>query len=485
MAKLYTLIKNATVVSMEGSPQAVLEECDILIENDRIKAIGQQISAPTDEETITIDATDCIVTPGFVDGHHHMWQHLLRGLTVDWSLYGYCCHLRSVYGSLYTPDDVYFANYAASLSLLNNGVTTVLDHCHVINSPAHADAAVKGLKDAGIRGTFCYGFYPNPPVPGDMASAANDKFSPVARLEDAARVRQQYFADNEVDNSLITFGVALNEPPLVSREDNVAELDASRKLGARIITVHTSVMPGDIVKGEVIQNFSTAGRMAPDLVFSHGAYMTKDEMQALQQSGAGVVGTPDTELQMGMGYPVVWKALDQGCRACLGLDITSNQGNDFIVQMRLALQTQRARQLDRKVAQLLPRKTADAMRLATLGGAEVMQMESSIGSVTAGKKADLVIFRCDDIDTVPVVDPIGTVVFHASPKNIETVIVNGKIVKRDGKLVGVDWASLSGQVKARSQRLRDDAAKVDMTNAENLFKAAFEKGMEEAPITSF
>ncbi|KAL3485340.1 hypothetical protein BJX62DRAFT_229600 [Aspergillus germanicus] len=478
MATSYTLIKNATVISMEDAGQNLFEKCDILIGNDRIKTVAKGIASPTEGDVTIIDGTDCIVTPGFVDGHHHMWQHLLRGLTVDWSLYGYCCHLRSVYGSLYTPEDVYFANYAAALSLLNNGVTTVLDHCHVINSPAHGNAAITGLKDAGIRGTFCYGFYSNPPVPGDLASATNDTFTPAARLDDAARVQREHFVDNNIENSLITFGVALNEPPLQSREESVAELDAARKLGARLITVHTSVMPGDIVKGEVIQNFSSAGRMGPDLVFSHGAYMTQDEMAALKKSGAGVVSTPDTELQMGMGYPAAWKAMDSGCRACLGLDITSNQGNDFMAQMRLALQVQRARELDRRVDQLLSRKTVDALRLATIGGAEVMQMESVIGSITAGKKADLVIFRCDDIDTVPVVDPAGTVVFHVSPKNIDSVIVNGKIVKRDGQLVGVDWEALREEVKTRSQRLQDDAAKVDMSNAEALFRVGFEKGLE-------
>jgi cytosine/adenosine deaminase-related metal-dependent hydrolase len=87
--------------------------------------------------------------------------------------------------------------------------------------------------------------------------------------------------------------------------------------------------------------------------------------------------------------------------------------------------------------------------MAILGGAEVMQMESLIGSIIPGKKADLVIFHCDDIDTVPVVDPIGTVVFHASTKNIDTVIINGRIVKRDGELVGVDWRSLQDQIISR------------------------------------
>lgn len=146
--------------------------------------------------------------------------------------------------------------------------------------------------------------------------------------------------------------------------------------------------------------------------------------------------------------------------------------------MRLALQTQRAREYSNTVHREVGRKTADVLRMATLGGAEVMQMESLIGSIVPGKKADLVIFRCDDIDTVPVADPIGSVVFHASPKTIDTVIVDGKIVKQDGQLVGVDWPSLRGEIVNRSQRLRNQAAKVDMEKPESEFRSIFEKAMK-------
>jgi cytosine/adenosine deaminase-related metal-dependent hydrolase len=149
-----------------------------------------------------------------------------------------------------------------------------------------------------------------------------------------------------------------------------------------------------------------------------------------------------------------------------------------MAQMRLALQAQRARECDHHTVERdLRRKAVDALRMATLGGAEVMDMGSLIGSIARGKKADLVIFRCDDIDTVPVVDPIATVVFHASPKNIDTVIVDGKIVKQNGRLVGVDWEFLHDQMIRRSQRLRDEAAKVDMEKAESLFRSVFEKAM--------
>ncbi|OGM46176.1 putative guanine deaminase [Aspergillus bombycis] len=479
MPDSYILIKGATVISMEASGREVLDNCDVLLEDEWIKAVGRDISLPTEENAITIDAENCIITPGFVDGHHHMWQHLLRGITVDWSLFGYCCHLRAVYGSLYEPDDVYCANYAAALSLLNNGVTTVLDHSHIMNSPEHADAAVRGLKDAAIRGTFCYGFYQNPTVPGDLASMATDAFDKAARLQDALRVRQEHFPNNDPNSSLLTFGIALDEAPMQSREQNIGGLEIARELGARLSTVHTSVLSPGGPKAEVIEQFADANLMGPDLVFSHGGWMTDSELAAVRSSGAGIVGTPDTELQMGMGYPVVWKASDLGCRTCLGLDITSNQGNDFMAQMRLALQTQRAREYAHTVHREVDRKTADVLRMATLGGAEVMQMESLIGSIVPGKKADLVIFRCDDIDTVPVMDPIGTVVFHASSKNIDTVIVNGRIVKQDGHLVGVDWQSLRGEIISRSQRLRNQAAKVDMEKPESEFRSVFESAMIE------
>ncbi|KAI1012069.1 hypothetical protein LB503_004627 [Fusarium chuoi] len=142
-----------------------LANSDILIQDDRIVAIGQALPNPSESNVTIIDGQGCIVIPDFVDGHHHMWQQLLRGVATDWSLFDYTVNMRTIYGSLYTPEDVYLSTYFAALSLINNGMTSVLEHCHIINSPDHADAAVKALQDAGIRGTFRYGFYANPPLP--------------------------------------------------------------------------------------------------------------------------------------------------------------------------------------------------------------------------------------------------------------------------------------------------------------------------------
>lgn len=169
-----------------------------------------------------------------------------------------------------------------------------------------------------------------------------------------------------------------------------------------------------------------------------------------------------------------------GCRVGLGLDITSNQGCDVLAQMRLLLQMQRAlenakpnpnsnEEKESGPPIKLTRKTMDVLRIATLGGAQVLQLDQLTGSITPGKKADLVIFRCDDIDTTPVVDPVGTVMFHASVKQIDTVLI-------DGRLVGVDWLGLRGELGGRSERLRREAGGVDIKRVEEFWRDLFRGG---------
>ncbi|KAF4335469.1 5-methylthioadenosine s-adenosylhomocysteine deaminase [Fusarium beomiforme] len=456
----FILIKGATVLTVDP-PDGILENSDILIKNDRIAAIGQNLPKPSDGNGTLIDAQGCIVTPGFVDGHHHMWQQLLRGIATDWSLFDYTVNMRTIYGSLYTAEDVYLSTYVAALSLINNGVTSVLEHCHIINSADHADAAVRALQDAGIRGTFCYGFYANPPLPDQTNQ---ESFSHSSRLEDSARIKNKYFGRNDPSEQLLTFGVAPDEPEALPIEETISQIKESRDLGARIITMHVAMGPYDLGRRQIVQHLADKGVLGPDLVFSHGASFTDSELRAIKDSGAGIVSTPDTELQMGMGFPIVFSASDRGCHACLGIDITSNQGNDFFAQMRLALQTRRAQENEQGLPLSIARKTADVVRMGTLGGAEVMRLEDLVGSVTVGKKADLVLIRCDDIENIPVGNPAGSVVFHSSVKDIDTVIIDGNIKKRHGRLT-TDWQNLREEVVRRADRIKKDASKFDLSAA--------------------
>jgi cytosine/adenosine deaminase-related metal-dependent hydrolase len=370
------LIKGATVLTIDPS-LGNQENCDILIENDIIKSIGPGL--PLEADTEIIDGSECIITPGFVDGHHHMWQQLLRTVATDWSLFEYFSQMRTKYASLYTVEDVYFANYAAAVNLLNNGVTCVLDHCHIMNSPAHADAAVKGLQDSGIRGTFCYGFYENPVnVEGGTVATNWDQ---KARESSAKRVREQHFPNNDPEKTVLTFGISPNEAQAIPTKQLIEEIKFSRSVGARIITAHVSMGNGDVDNRPIVQLLSDAGILGPDLLFSHGSAFTDSELAAIRESGASICATPDTELQMGMGHPVAFRAADAGCHTCLELDITSSQGNNFVAQMRLMLQVQRAHENRGRFPLEIKRKTAEVLRMGTLGGAEAMRLENITGSI--------------------------------------------------------------------------------------------------------
>lgn len=139
------IIKNATVVSVDAAIGNV-SNCDVVIEDGFIKAVGPDLSSTADHTVL--DATDAIVCPGFIDTHRHTWQTQLRTLCTDFVLSDYLLTLRHVYGSCYSARDAYLGNFCGALESIDNGITYIVDHSHIMNSPDHADAAVKGRKFA-------------------------------------------------------------------------------------------------------------------------------------------------------------------------------------------------------------------------------------------------------------------------------------------------------------------------------------------------
>ncbi|KAB2571630.1 5-methylthioadenosine/S-adenosylhomocysteine deaminase [Lasiodiplodia theobromae] len=470
------LIQHGTVISMDPG-LGIMRDCDILIEGNTIVKVSPNITAPDSSTTRIIDATNCLVSPGYVDCHHHLWQQLLRSVGSDWSLMDYALIMRTCFGSLYTADDVYTANYAGAVDLLHNGITTVVDHCHILNSPSHADAAVRALKHARIRGAFCYGLYANPPLntthhPDAAAiNTADPAFTPAARRADLRRVLAQHFAgasgsaSNTWESRLLVCGLATNEPETAGAAGIAAEIAFARSADLRLplITSHVAIGHYDISRAQVVQHLGDADQLGPDLLFSHGAAWTDAECALLARSGAGVVSTPETELQMGMGHPVAFRLVDDepfGCKKVgLGVDVTCSQNNDMVAQARLLLQAQRARDSEegfkkgKKPPLKCPRKAVDVLRLATQGGADALGVGHLVGSLTPGKRADVVVTACDGLGMVPAVDPVGMLVCNSNASDIRTVLVDGRVVKDEGKLVGVDWEALREDVRKRSERL--------------------------------
>lgn len=467
------IIKNATVVSVDPTIGTV-PNCDVLIQDGIIKDVRPDISAPFDASII--DGTNAIVSPGFVDTHRHTWQTQLRTVTSDYVLLDYILSIRNIYGSCYTSHDAYLGNYCGALESIDHGITFLIDHSHIMNSPKHADAAVKGLQDANIRAIFCYGLYKNPAWEGSCLDLEQEKQNPNWRLEDSKRIRDTYFASSK-SSDLLQFGFAPAEVERCTIEQAIEEVQWGRSLKAKVITAHVAM--GKYDRGvHIVRNFEQQNQLGPDLLLSHCATLHDDELAAVKKYGVSLSSTPDTELQMGMGHPIAFKARKHGCVASLGIAITSNNPADMFQQMRLLLQAQRHQENEshEKPLPSVSQRCAEALEIATMGGAEAVGLKDVIGSVTPGKMADILLTRCDSPSMTPIHDPVAALVLYANASDIDTVFINGRIVKHNGKLTGVDWPKVREELResAKSIMERSKKAPVEGLTMEvaNLVKAA-------------
>lgn len=439
-----------------------LDPGDVLVEGGTIREVGVGLAAAGAE---TLDARDMIVLPGFVDTHRHVWQTQLRTEATDWSLFDYFVRMRSVYTGLYEPEDVRLGNLVGALEALAAGVTTVVDHCHILNSPAHVDAAIGGLREAGIRGVFCYGLFANP-VPPSFAPPADDAW----RADDLRRTHAAHFAGG--DDDLLRLGLAPAEAEAMPLDALEREIVLGREVGAHRISLHVAMGAYDRGRRLVAQ-LAERGLLADDLLLVHGAALGDEELDQMAAAGAAVSSTPETELQMGMGHPVAFRARERGVVASVGIDIVSNYAGDMFTQMRLLLQAERGRR--NAALNAPPRAIGPAARevleLATIGGAAAAGLADRVGSIAPGRQADLVLVRTDSIHMTPAPDPVGAVVLGANPSDVDTVLVSGRVMKRGGVLLGVSWPDLRDRLLASSKRIRRGAGAAPLAAIEELAAA--------------
>jgi cytosine/adenosine deaminase-related metal-dependent hydrolase len=421
------LVTNGHVLSMDPDV-GELDDGSVLIEDDRILAVGPGFDGADAE---VIDADGGVILPGFVDTHRHTWQTALRGICADWTLFDYTIGMRMTISPRLSAEDVYVGNHAGALEALDAGVTTILDFSHCNVTPDHADRALQGLLDAGIRAVFAYGYFAPP--------AADPHFTSHAmRLEDSRRVARDLEA---LPGDLVTMGVSLTEPGLIPFADTRREVETARDLGVRMAT-HTGCV-WSLPTG--LDQFAAHGLLGPDIVHVHCNTCSAREWELLRASDAKISTSPETEIQMGMGHPPIARALGLGLTLSLSCDVMSGNSGDMFSQMRMGLQFARCMENDGLNAQrddprTLAFSARDALGWATMGGATALGLEDRIGSLSPGKQADVIVVGPggDRLNMIAPANPVGAVVSQANASNVRAVLVGGRVVKRDGALVGVD-----------------------------------------------
>ncbi|KAF5007434.1 hypothetical protein FDECE_6240 [Fusarium decemcellulare] len=429
------LLKGGTVLIHSDDDKVSAAQTDILIDGDRISKIEDEIEQP--EGADIIDCTDKIVSPGFIDTHHHMWQAPLKGLFSDCSFARYL-GIRTAVSKHFTAEDCFWGNLAGCMEAIDAGTTTVLDHAHLNWSPQHSKNAISGTISSGIRSIFAY--------------------TPTVRLE--AHEPQLKFDDAPIAKWVMpTFEELAKSSPLKDEASRVklgfgfdyyflpknvviSMFEKVRELGARIITSHCNIFKGDMSIG-VPALVNKYGLLDDRIVLAHGGSIKPQDAKLLRETNTFVSCTPNTEQSMAVGPSVCFRddlpGMNKLCS--LGIDCHSATSSSIVNEMRTGLQF--ARGLD-SMKQLkegnLPddvfHKVEEVYNMGTIQGARALGMEKDIGSIAVEKKADLAIINA----MTPAMygaaqqDPVGAIVFHSNIGDVDTVIVDGRVRKLDGKL---------------------------------------------------
>lgn len=421
-----TLIRNAHVITMDA--QGELAEADVLITGDVITEIAKRISA---DNALEIDASGCIMIPGLINAHMHIWQTALRGLASNWTLLEYFKNMHAGLATVFEPQDLHIATLVGALNQLNCGTTTLVDWCHNNKTPAHNDAAVAALLESGIRAAFFHGTPKPDPKPGE--SPFWEVPHPRAEVERLLKAHQ--------GKDLLSVHTAVLGPHYSTLDVSLHDFRMAKELGL-IASMHQGGGPARTPDGW--EKLEGAGLLGSHINIVHGHALTDSQLHRFCDLGMSFSAAAESEMSQGHGHPITGRLLAHGKAPSLGVDLESAVGGDMLTQARIALGIQRS--LDnvahRAAYGTIPSTstvtTRQALEWVTIEGARMLGQLDRIGSLRAGKQADLVLIRADDLNMQPVHDAISSVVMQTSLANIDSVMVAGQWKKRHGKLLQVD-----------------------------------------------
>jgi 5-methylthioadenosine/S-adenosylhomocysteine deaminase len=400
---------------------------ELLYRGNRIEAAGRDLGASADE---VVDATDKIVMPGLVNAHMHTWETALRGIGAEWLSADYFKHVHGNLATRYRPDDNYLANLVGALAQIDGGVTTLVDWCHNITTLEHAERAVDGLVDSGIRAVFAHG----------TAKPLNQKEGVPFTQVPHPRERVQALRKGRLsgDDGRVTLAMAILGPDWGSWEVVEHDIRMAREFGL-VSSSHTRRRE-DCVVPDGYARMAREGLLGPDHNLVHGTSYDANDLRVVVDSGATLTSTVLVELHHHIGDTMVAAYRAAGGAPSIGIDVELYCSGQLFREMQAALLFARGKEIRNNVGRgnshfkTMPVRTREALDWATINGARAFRLDSQIGTLTPGKKADIVMLRADDINMVPVWDPVYSIVEIAGAGNVDTVIIDGVVRKQGCKL---------------------------------------------------
>ena len=430
------LIDGGTVVVMD-EPGTVLEGGAVLVDGDRIAGL-LDAADPRPSGVPVLDATGQLVIPGLVNTHGHAAMSLFRGLADDLPLMTWLNeHIFPAEAALVSPDFVYWGTLLASVEMLKSGTTTFADMYYFKEDAARATI------DAGIRTVL---------GPHVIGFETPDYPSPEASLADAADFMERY-----EDHPTLVPAVAAHSLYTTSLEDVAAAARLAIDYGAPF-QIHVDedesefAIASELTGMGVVEALESIGALRPGTVLAHSVYVTDQDIARIAAGGAGIAHNPQSNMKLGRSRaaPIV-EALAAGIPVGLGTDgPASNNDLDLFDEMDTAAKLHKFAMADPTA---LPAETV--FRLATMGGARVLNLHDRIGSLEPGKRADIVLLDTRRAGLTPLYNVYSHLVYAARGSDVSTVLVNGRVVVRDREVLTVSETEVTARARAFRDRVRE------------------------------
>src|SRR5215207_8076382 len=429
------LIKNGTLVTMDARNSIV--RGDILLANGRISEIG---GTGQTADTV-IDATDCAVIPGFVQTHIHLCQTIFRGAADDLALIDWLKQRVWPMEAAHSKESIAASARLGIAELIKGGTTCAL----TMETVNHTAEVFKVVEESGFRATVGKCMMDK----GDEVPTALQEQTEIS-IEESIALLEQWHGKA---GGRIRYCFAPRFAISCTREllEEVAELAR-----ARGVMVHTHASENrtecELVQEESglrnIAYLDSVGLTGRHVALAHCVHLNNDEIRTLKTTGTNVVHCPSSNLKLGSGIAPIVTLLEEGISVSLGADgAACNNRLDMFTEMRTAALLQKALH----GPEVLP--AGRVLRMATIDGARAIGRESEIGSIEAGKHADLALVRLDRLHATPVSDVVSALVYSAEAHDVDTVIVDGRLLMRDRKLLSIDEGETIDTAKAEAERL--------------------------------
>jgi len=423
------LIKNATTVVTMDATLSELAQADIRVENGVITDIGTGLTGAED----TIDATGCVVTPGLVNTHHHLYQTLTRAVPggQDALLFGWLQTLYPIW-SRFGPDEMFTSAQIGLAELALSGCTLTSDHLYLYPNGARLDDTIAAANEIGMR------FHP---TRGAMSIGESDGGLPpdalvedeAAILEDCIRVIDAHHDPRE--GAMVRVGVAPCSPFSVSRD---LMRDAALLARDKGVMLHTHLAENDEDIAYSLEKFGCRpgqyaedlGWTGPDVWHAHCVKLDGKEIDLFAKSRTGVAHCPCSNCRLGSGIAPVRAMRDAGVPVGLGVDgSASNDAGNLVAEARQAMLLQRVANGANAMS------AREALEIATRGGADVLG-RPECGRLAVGKRADVAIWDVSGLESAGSWDPAA--ILLAGPTRVKHLLVEGRQVVRDGQIATID-----------------------------------------------